>query len=94
MNSHRVPYSGLALPAPTAFAPGIESYAAATRRFAWQGIRAIGRLVRLWRDYRAALRELESLSDADLRDLRFKRIDLSEIAWDEARRRADAARGR
>jgi MFS family permease len=45
---------------------------------------------RAWNHMRV-LRELDGLTDHDLRDLRVARTDLSRIAWDEARRRTDAA---
>jgi predicted MFS family arabinose efflux permease/uncharacterized protein YjiS (DUF1127 family) len=44
---------------------------------------------RAW-NYIRVLRELDGLTDHDLRDLRVGRNDLSRVAWDEARRRAEA----
>jgi uncharacterized protein YjiS (DUF1127 family) len=52
------------------------------------GIVRTGR--RAW-NYMRVLRELDGLTDHDLRDLRVARTGLSRIAWDEARRRTDAA---
>jgi hypothetical protein len=40
--------------------------------------------------WRAALNELESLTDADFRDMPFKRVDGAEMAWESARRYVDA----
>jgi hypothetical protein len=39
--------------------------------------------------WRAALNELESLTDADFRDMPFKRVDGAEMAWESARRYVD-----
>jgi len=50
---------------------------------------AISRSIRVWLDYRRALRELGGLTDHDLRDLRFKKPDFYKIAWDEAQRQCN-----
>jgi uncharacterized protein YjiS (DUF1127 family) len=49
------------------------------------GASATKRLL-LWRHYRRTLKELESLSDRDLQDLKICKADFDAIAWDEAER--------
>jgi uncharacterized protein YjiS (DUF1127 family) len=38
-----------------------------------------------WRDYRRTLKELESLSESDLRDMGISKADFNAIAWEEAK---------
>jgi uncharacterized protein YjiS (DUF1127 family) len=47
----------------------------------------VGRPIRFWRDYYLAMRELDGLSDHDLRDLRVSRGEICRLAWKEALRR-------
>ena len=49
----------------------------------------VKRRVRLWREYRSSLAELNSLTAADLRDLRMPPSELNDIAWAEALRRVN-----
>jgi uncharacterized protein YjiS (DUF1127 family) len=37
-----------------------------------------------WRDYYQVLRELDGLSELDLRDMRVTRAEISFLAWSEA----------
>jgi uncharacterized protein YjiS (DUF1127 family) len=52
---------------------------------------AISRVLQRRSHYLHALRELNRLDGEHLRDLRIVRADIPRIAWDEARRRTDAA---
>ena len=45
-----------------------------------------------WRDYYQVLRELDCLSELDLRDMRVTRAEISFLAWSEACRRYEERR--
>ena len=49
----------------------------------------VKRRARLWREYRSSLADLNSLTAADLRDLRVHPSELIYIAWAEALRRVN-----
>jgi MFS transporter, DHA1 family, inner membrane transport protein len=80
--------AGLAVPAGGIGDRSAIALALLALRRAHTGAVRLGR--RGW-NYVRALRELDGLTDPDLRDLRIGRADLSRIAWDEARRRTDMA---
>jgi uncharacterized protein YjiS (DUF1127 family) len=52
---------------------------------------SIARLLKMLRDYRRSLNELDALTDHDLRDLRIARDAIPRVAWSEARRVAGLA---
>jgi uncharacterized protein YjiS (DUF1127 family) len=47
---------------------------------------AIVRFIQSWKDYNAALRELNQLSDRELADVGITRSDIPRVAWDQATR--------
>ena len=69
----------------------VENPIIAAARAVRQALIGVGRAAISWWHCHRALRELDSLTDRDLRDLKVSRADFSYMAWSEARRAADVA---
>jgi uncharacterized protein YjiS (DUF1127 family) len=72
-------------------AVGVTCAVQPTLRRGYLGVR---RLIKTIWSHRAVLTELDGLTDADLRDISINPGDISQIAWDEARRRSVGSKSR